>query len=127
MRSSEHDVARAYVLYREKRSQERAQSTPAPAATDQTIIHVTDNGVQCPLDLARLRATITEAGLNLPHNIATEAILKETVKHINGGIPVAAVFKSAIMSARASVEHRQYYTQVRASKPPQHTRKKDRA
>src|SRR3546814_2084167 len=50
MRSGEHDVARAYVLYREKRSQERAQSTPAPAATDQTIIHVTDNGVQCPLD-----------------------------------------------------------------------------
>src|SRR5690606_11697073 len=30
MRSGEHDVARAYVLYREKRSQERAQHTPAP-------------------------------------------------------------------------------------------------
>src|SRR3546814_11628621 len=77
----------------------------APAATDQTIIHVTDNGVQCPLDLARLRATITEAGLNLPHNIDAEAILKETVKNIYDGIPVDEVFKSAILSARAMVEN----------------------
>jgi len=32
MRSGEHDVARAYVLYREKRSQERAQAKTAHAA-----------------------------------------------------------------------------------------------
>src|SRR3984957_8094275 len=31
MRSGEHDVARAYVLYREKRSQERAQVADVPA------------------------------------------------------------------------------------------------
>ena len=31
MRSGEHDVARAYVLYREKRNQERAQQKRRPS------------------------------------------------------------------------------------------------
>ena len=31
MRSGEHDVARAYVLYREKRTQERKSAAPAAA------------------------------------------------------------------------------------------------
>src|SRR5690606_38800404 len=96
MRSGEHDVARAYVLYREKRSQERALNTPAQTAAGEPSLNVTDNGIQRPLDLARLRSTITEAGQNLPHNIDAEAILKETVKNLYDGIPVDEVFKSAI-------------------------------
>ncbi len=35
MRSGEHDVARAYVLYREKRSQERAAASKRPARRNQ--------------------------------------------------------------------------------------------
>src|SRR5690606_25827935 len=112
MRSGEHDVARAYVLYREKRSQERARSTPASAVVEQPTLNVTDNGVQRPLDLAQLRTTIVEAGQNLPHDIDVEAILKETVKNLYDGIPVDEVFKSAILSARAMVENDPAYSQV---------------
>ena len=114
MRSGEHDVARAYVLYREKRTQERAQTAPAPVVNDQPALHVSDNGVQRPLDLDRLHHTITEAGQNLPHKIDVEAILKETVKNIYDGIPVDEVFKSAILSARAMVETDPSYSQVTA-------------
>ncbi|MGB6106208.1 MAG: ribonucleoside-diphosphate reductase subunit alpha [Pusillimonas sp.] len=114
MRSGEHDVARAYVLYREKRSQERALSTPAQAPADQPTLNVTDNGIKRPLDLAQLRATIVEAGQNLPHDIDAETILRETVKNIYDGIPVDEVFKSAILSARAMVETDPSYSQVTA-------------
>ncbi|MCI2809017.1 ribonucleoside-diphosphate reductase subunit alpha [Eoetvoesiella caeni] len=114
MRSGEHDVARAYVLYREKRSQERARSTKEQAPVEKSSINVTDNGVQRPLDLARLRTTITEAGLNLPITIDVDAILKATVKNLYDGIPVDEVYKSAILSARALVETDPAYSQVTA-------------
>ncbi|SHH54464.1 ribonucleoside-diphosphate reductase subunit alpha [Pollutimonas bauzanensis] len=114
MRSGEHDVARAYVLYREKRSQERAVKATSQPVIEQAVLNVNDNGVKRPLDLAQLRATIAEAGLNLPHDIDADAILKETVKNLYDGIPVDEVFKSAILSARAMVENDPSYSQVTA-------------
>src|SRR5690606_4901961 len=118
MRSGEHDVARAYVLYREKRAQERAAAAEvldkAPAAAQESHLNVVDNGVRRPLDLAALRATIEAAGEGLAEFIATEAILKETVKNLYDGIPVDEVFKSAILSARALVEKDPAYSQVTA-------------
>src|SRR5471032_1402541 len=55
MRSGEHEVARAYVLYREKRAQERAaklkeqRETEAPA-----VLHVKDGALRRPLDMEQL-------------------------------------------------------------------------
>jgi ribonucleoside-diphosphate reductase alpha chain len=114
MRSGQHDVARAYVLYREKRTQERARTIPAQPAAEKSTLNVTDNGVQRPLDLSTLRATIEEAGQNLPHDIDSDAILSETVKNLYDGIPVDEVYKSAILSARALVEKDPSYSQVTA-------------
>lgn len=113
MRSGEHEVARAYVLYREKRSQERARTATTSVGAPATL-HVIDNGVRRPLDMDQLRATIVEAGQNLPHVIDSEAILKETIKNIYDGIPVDEVYKSAILSARALVETDPSYSQVTA-------------
>ncbi|MBO9357009.1 ribonucleoside-diphosphate reductase subunit alpha [Bordetella petrii] len=120
MRSGEHDVARAYVLYREKRAQERAaaaegqeKSAPAAAAQEHQL-NVVDNGVRRPLNLAELRATIEAAGEGLREFVDTEAILKETVKNLYDGVPVDEVFKSAILSARALVEKDPSYSQVTA-------------
>lgn len=115
MRSGEHDVARAYVLYREKRSQERAQARQSqPRNTEQPAINVTENGQKRPLDLNQLHTLIVEAGQNLPHAIDADAILRETVKNIYDGIPVEEVYKSAILSARALVETDPAYSQVTA-------------
>src|SRR3954468_2829092 len=46
MRSGEHDVARAYVLYREERAQERAKQreTQARVVATQPTINVLENG-----------------------------------------------------------------------------------
>ncbi|TAL76423.1 MAG: ribonucleoside-diphosphate reductase subunit alpha [Burkholderiaceae bacterium] len=112
MRSGEHEVARAYVLYREKRAQERARSAPEQTVTEKSTLNVTDGDIRRPLDLAELRTTIAEAAMNLP--IDTDAILKETVKNLYDGIPVDEVYKSAILSARALVETDPAYSQVTA-------------
>ncbi|MGV2865111.1 ribonucleoside-diphosphate reductase subunit alpha [Achromobacter sp. AGC39] len=120
MRSGQHDVARAYVLYREKRTQERAAAAAAEgqekaaAAPEEHVLNVTDAGVRRPLDLAELRATIVAAGEGLDEFIDSESILKETVKNLYDGIPVDEVFKSAILSARALVEKDPAYSQVTA-------------
>ncbi|SEJ52732.1 ribonucleoside-diphosphate reductase subunit alpha [Achromobacter sp. NFACC18-2] len=119
MRSGEHDVARAYVLYREKRTQERAAAAAAEgqqktAAPQEHVLNVTDGGVRRPLDVAELRATIVAAGEGLSEFIDAEAILKETVKNLYDGIPVDEVYKSAILSARAQVEKDPAYSQVTA-------------
>ncbi|HUH88940.1 MAG TPA: ribonucleoside-diphosphate reductase subunit alpha [Pusillimonas sp.] len=113
MRSGEHDVARAYVLYREKRAQERARSVPE-APVEKSTLSVNDNGVSRPLDLTKLRTTIEEAGQGLPIQIDVDGILKETVKNLYDGIPVDEVYKSAILSARAMVETDPAYSQVTA-------------
>ncbi|MDX3881825.1 MAG: ribonucleoside-diphosphate reductase subunit alpha [Achromobacter sp.] len=120
MRSGEHDVARSYVLYREKRTQERAAAAAAEgqekaaAAPQEHTLNVTDAGVRRPLNLSELRATIEAAGEGLAEFIDSEAILKETVKNLYDGIPVDEVFKSAILSARALVEKDPAYSQVTA-------------
>ena len=57
MRGGHHEVARAYVLYRERRAQERArQATPAPAGAAE--LHVVDGGRRVPLDMNALRALV---------------------------------------------------------------------
>ena len=60
MRGGEHEVARAYVLYREKRSQERAHEKQEKGGSkiDGAPINVVDNGITRPLDFARLTEKI---------------------------------------------------------------------
>src|SRR5690606_17125813 len=117
MRSGEHDVARAYVLYREKRAQARQQEAASRAPAEQAaqpVLNVQDGDLRRPLDLARLRGTIAEAAHNLPIEIDVDGILQETVKNLYDGVPVDEVFKSAILSARAMVETDPAYSQVTA-------------
>ncbi|MET0509523.1 MAG: ribonucleoside-diphosphate reductase subunit alpha, partial [Burkholderiaceae bacterium] len=113
MRSGEHDVARAYVLYREKRAQERAakrEPTRGVAAT----IQVTDGGVQRPLDLAALTALVETACRDLGDGVAARPVLDETMRNLYDGVPLEEVYKSAILSARSLIEKDPAYSQVTA-------------
>ena len=117
MRSGEHDVARSYVLYRERRSQERAQERAqagVDAKIEAPVIHITEGGVRKPLDLAKLQATIEAAGEGLGDFVNTQIILKETLKNLYDGIPTDEVYKSAILAARAQVEKDPAYSKVTA-------------
>src|SRR4249920_1621825 len=67
MRGGEHEVARAYVLYREKRSQERAhEKKEKRGKPESTTITVVEDGVSKPLDLERLSGLVKESCEGLP-------------------------------------------------------------
>ncbi|MEY3061275.1 MAG: Ribonucleoside-diphosphate reductase 1 subunit alpha [Pseudomonadota bacterium] len=62
MRSSNHEVARSYVLYRERRTQERAQvKEEKAAASAHPTLHVLDGGQRVPLDINYLQGLIVNA------------------------------------------------------------------
>jgi ribonucleoside-diphosphate reductase alpha chain len=111
MRGSHHEVARAYVLYRERRSQERQQSkqTEARAATENTI-HVVDNGQRMPLNMEALRQSILAACEGLNADVRPEPILAETIRNLYDGVPFDEVQKAAILAARTLIEKEPDYT-----------------
>ncbi len=117
MRSGEHEVARSYVLYREKRSQERAARLAQAAASGQRTenrINVLDGGLIRPLDQARLQSLIEAACLGLGDTVRPDQVLVETLKNIYDGIPLDEVYKSSILSARALIETDPAYSLVTA-------------
>lgn len=113
MRSGHHEVARAYVLYRERRTQERASQVPEPQAAVSDI-QVLENGEKRPLDRARLLALITSACAGLGNDVRPDPIVNETVRNLYDGIPLAEVYKAAILSARTLIEKDPDYTYATA-------------
>ncbi len=60
MRSGEHEVARAYVLYREERAKMRAQQK-AQQPIVETALTMIVKGQRVPLDMVRLAELIAES------------------------------------------------------------------
>jgi len=114
MRSGEHDVARAYVLYRAKRMEERAQQQAAKPVAVSIQLHVIDGGVRTPLDMDRVRNLIAAACIDLEEHVDAKAILSETLKNLYDGVPVEELHKSAILAARALMEKDPAYSTVTA-------------
>ena len=113
MRGGEHNVARAYVLYREKRTQERGHDA-VEAPNGSLGLTVTDGGVSHPLDMVALRGIIESACANLGDAVSGEPIVTETVKNLYDGVPMSQVYDSAILAARTMIEKDPAYSQVTA-------------
>nr|WP_238529915.1 ribonucleoside-diphosphate reductase subunit alpha [Nitrosospira multiformis] len=115
MRSGEHDVARAYVLYREDRARKRAQQKEAGAAEAAgSVLNVLEDGRRVPLDTARLLALIGSCCEGLGEGVDPALILKATLKDLYDGVPMEEVRKSVILSARALLEKEPAYSYVTA-------------
>ena len=112
MRSGEHDVARAYVLYRERRNQERAQQKKAVAEVQP--LKVNDNGVLRPLDMDALNTLLESACAGLGKDVTPDAILESTLKNLYDGVPIDEVNKSAILASRTLIEQDPAYSYVTA-------------
>ena len=113
MRSGHHEVARAYVLYRERRAQERAQQK-AEAAPAAPVLHVLDRGERVALDLPALQALLGQACAELDAEVQPEPILAETLRNLYDGVPVDEVYKAAILAARTLIEKEPDYTYATA-------------
>jgi ribonucleoside-diphosphate reductase alpha chain len=112
MRSGEHEVARAYVLYRERRAAERAAQKQQQA--EQGELTVTDGTNRLPLPMQQFEAIVKAACEGFGEQVSPEAILKETVKNLYDGVPVDEIYKSMILASRALIEKDPAYSQVTA-------------
>jgi ribonucleoside-diphosphate reductase alpha chain len=113
MRGGHHEVARAYVLYRERRSQERAKQGQ-PAAVAEPTLNVIDGGRRVPLDLAHLQQLIESACAGLGADVKSEPIMAETWRNLYDGVPIDEVHKAAILAARTLIEKDPGYTRATA-------------
>ena len=113
MRSGHHEVARAYVLYRERRASERA-SQQEKAAPGAPALHVTDNGQRVALDLARMQEIIAAACQGLGQDVKPDPIVAETMRNLYDGVPIEEVYKAAILAARTLIEKDPDYTYATA-------------
>lgn len=115
MRSGEHDVARAYVLYREERARERAKLKQKSAAeTTLETRYVVENGQRVPLDIAKLTALIESSCAGLADTVDASMILKATLRDLYDGVSVDEVRKSTVLSARVLIEKDPAYSYVTA-------------
>ena len=113
MRGGHHEIARAYVLYREKRTQERAREHKEPTP-EASVLHVMDRGQKVALDLQNLEALIKASCANLGADIRPEPIVSETMRNLYDGVPIDEVYKASILAARTLIEKNPDYTYATA-------------
>ena len=113
MRGGHHEIARSYVLYREKRSQERAKKVSQETATA-PLLHALDNGERIVLDLDRLKSLIQSACAGLGADIKPEPIMAETMRNLYDGVPMDEVYKASVLAARTLIEKDPDYTYATA-------------
>jgi len=114
MRGGHHEVARAYVLYRERRAQERKQAGEVPVAAAQPELMVIDKGQRVPLDVAALKTLIADSCANLGADVKPDPIYAETQRNLYDGVPIDEVYKAAILAARTLIEKDPGYSQATA-------------
>ena len=115
MRAGEHNIARAYVLYREERAKERSRERQA--AQDQRaqpVLNVSEGGQLKPLDLERVAALVREACEGLGREVSAEPILQAMQRDLYDGVPMEEVRKSLVLAARALIEQDPCYSYVTA-------------
>ena len=113
MRSGHHEVARAYVLYREKHNQERA-SQVSQAAQPAPVLHALDKGERIVLDLDRLNGLIQSACAGLGADVKPDPIMAETLRNLYDGVPMDEVYKASVLAARTLIEKDPDYTYATA-------------
>jgi ribonucleoside-diphosphate reductase alpha chain len=116
MRSGEHKVARAYVIYREERARARAQREQLKNDRQDktpTITTKLADGTKKLLDMVRLEAIVTEACRGLDE-VDGQIILQEALRNLFDEIPDDNVGPALVMSARTLIEREPNYSYVAA-------------
>ena len=114
MRSGEHKVARAYVLYREDRAQQRRQAqaeTAVPTARGMTV--TLPDGRTVLLDEAQVLQQVEDACRGLD-GVSTAAVMAEVRRNVYDGIQLHELALAQTMAARALVEGEPNYAFVSA-------------
>ena len=111
MRSGEHDVARAYVLYRERRSAERASQIEVPGSAK---LNVTIDGQRTPLDTIALLKICEAACSGLGETVSARTILDHALKNLYDGVSMTDVRQALVLAARTLIEREPGYNYATA-------------
>jgi ribonucleoside-diphosphate reductase alpha chain len=112
MRSGEHKIARAYVLYRDERAQQRRKHEAPTPNHPQLNVRLKDNTSE-PLDEPALHEVVTTACANL-EGVSPEAVMAEVRRNLYDGILLHELGLAQTMAARALVEQEPNYAYVSA-------------
>ncbi len=115
MRGGEHKVARAYVIYRNERAQERAAKEQAlrEVGLSAPVRVKKNNGELHVLDVARMQTLLQEACEGL-RDVDGSTILKDTIRNLYDGVAEQDVATALIMTARTHIENDPNYSYVTA-------------
>ncbi|MEN8167892.1 MAG: ATP cone domain-containing protein, partial [Pseudomonadota bacterium] len=118
MRSGEHKIARAYVLYREQQAQRRAEEAARKLELEglpqEQLVNVTLlDGTSRPLDVARLHALVNEACNGLVE-VDAKRIIDDSCRNLFDGVKESDVSQALVMSARTLIDQEPNYSQVAA-------------
>lgn len=114
MRSGEHKVARAYVLYREERAKARRSQEAQERAVRTPQFHIRfEDGRTEPLDETRVQREI-EAACHGLDGVSAEAVMTEVRRNLYDGILAHELSLAKTMAARSLVEEEPNYSFVSA-------------
>ncbi|WED43772.1 ribonucleoside-diphosphate reductase subunit alpha [Legionella cardiaca] len=113
MRSSQYEVARAYVLYREEHRKAREAAIKEQARDAKVPLITMPNGEVKPLDTERMTTIVNEACREL-ENVNAEPVIKDALRNLYNQAKLEDVHKALIMAARTLVEREPNYTFVSA-------------
>ncbi len=113
MRAGEHKAARAYVLYREARAQERLEAAKSIPQQEHIVDILLEDGSKQPLDIARLRSLVAEACRSLA-GTNPEVILQDACHNLFDGVTEEDVSNTLVMSARTLIDKEPNYSQAAA-------------
>ncbi|OUR85035.1 ribonucleotide-diphosphate reductase subunit alpha, partial [Cycloclasticus sp. 44_32_T64] len=112
MRADHHKVARAYVLYREKRSNERSEQEQDQQASSAIQIKATDGSLS-PYNKQQLVALLEECAAGL-EDISSSTVLEAIQKNLFDEIPQHAFEQAIVMGARGLIDQQPDYSRLAA-------------
>lgn len=116
MNNGFYEVAKAYILYRAERSKEREaqkKETIERARLGKLRVKKRD-GRLVPFDLSKVRQGIMRCSRGYDREIATDLIVKETLKNIYDGATSEEISKAMILATIAFIENDPSYSYVGA-------------
>lgn len=122
MRQGDFEVARAYVLYREKHKTQRLEST-LQAVDDlsqklnlPSLTVTLRDGTLAPWDETAFRNLLLSCieGLSTLNSSHVDTILHETRRNLYDGVSIDQAFKAAILACRTQIEREPEFTRATA-------------
>ena len=115
MRNGDHQVARAYVLYRAEQAKKReaASSKTQTKKNNETRQIIQPDGSKQTFDLDKAQASLLAATVDIK-DVHVEPILKQVVSNIYDGMSLNDLNQVMVLAARGLIDQEPNYSQVAA-------------